>query len=141
MGGALNNKLRVYIPTACTKHPTPAPQTPASSYLGPQEVCSKLAQPVLVPSFGIVCRCTSDPTDRITHSALSSETTVHCPSRYNFRAERCTHALQTVLFPVLLAHLFSMLCVFMKIPSQAGAKNKAKCLRVSNLVLLLVAFK
>ena len=49
--------------------------------------------------------------------------------------------LQTVHFPVLLAHLFSMLCVFMKIPSQAGAKNKAKSLRVSNLVLLLVAFK
>ena len=41
----------------------------------------------------------------------------------------------------LITNLFSVLCVWMKILSQASAKKKAKSLRVSNFALLLVVFK
>ena len=45
------------------------------------------------------------------------------------------------LFSGPVTHLLSMLWVLMKILSQANAKKKTKCLRVSNFVILLVVFK
>ena len=46
---------------------------------------------------------------------------------YNFQAERCTHAPVNSIFPGLIAHLLSMLCVLIKKnPFMLVEKNKQR---------------
>ena len=51
---------------------------------------------------------------------------IHCPSLYNFRAERYTDAPTNSIFSGPLTRLLSMLCVLMKILSRAIEKKKTK---------------